>query len=53
MKVLACEPTWSPGADGRPHTTITRAGHFLHEDKGPELARIVVDSIASTNAVRS
>jgi len=32
-----------PGAQGQPHTTITGAGHFLQEDKGPEFARIVVD----------
>lgn len=37
-----------PGAAGQPHTTITGAGHFLQEDKGPELARVVVDFIAST-----
>jgi haloalkane dehalogenase len=27
-----------PGAAGQPHTTIVGAGHFLQEDKGPELA---------------
>jgi haloalkane dehalogenase len=27
-----------PGAAGRPHTTVLAAGHFLQEDKGPELA---------------
>jgi haloalkane dehalogenase len=32
-----------PGAQGQPHTTITGAGHFLQEDRGPELARVVVD----------
>jgi haloalkane dehalogenase len=32
-----------PGARGQPHTTITGAGHFLQEDKGEELARVVVD----------
>ena len=35
-----------PGAAGQPHTTITDAGHFLQEDKGPELAAIVVDFIS-------
>ncbi len=35
-----------PGAAGQPHTTITGAGHFLQEDKGPELAVVVVDFIA-------
>ena len=34
-----------PGAAGQPHTTITGAGHFLQEDKGEELARVVVDFI--------
>lgn len=34
-----------PGAQGQPHTTITGAGHFLQEDKGEELARVVVDFI--------
>ena len=31
-----------PGAAGQPHTTIVGAGHFLQEDKGEELARVVV-----------
>ena len=35
-----------PGAAGQPHTTIVGAGHFLQEDKGPELAAVVVDFIA-------
>jgi haloalkane dehalogenase len=30
-----------PGAAGQPHTTIGGAGHFLQEDRGEELARIV------------
>jgi haloalkane dehalogenase len=30
------------GAKGQPHTTIRGAGHFLQEDKGEELARVVV-----------
>ena len=37
-----------PGAAGQPHTTIEGGGHFLQEDKGPELARVVVDFIAAT-----
>ena len=32
-----------PGAAGRPHTTIEGGGHFLQEDRGPELAAVVVD----------
>lgn len=31
-----------PGAQGQPHTTINGAGHFLQEDKGEELAEVVV-----------
>jgi len=34
-----------PGTAGQPHTTIEGAGHFLQEDKGEELARIVADFI--------
>ena len=37
-----------PGARGLPHTTITGAGHFLQEDRGEELAGVVVDFVAST-----
>ena len=31
------------GAAGQPHTTIAGGGHFLQEDRGPELARLVAD----------
>lgn len=37
-----------PGAADQPHTTIVGAGHFLQEDRGPELARVLVDFIART-----
>jgi haloalkane dehalogenase len=37
-----------PGAQGQPHIIITGAGHFLQEDKGEELAHIVVDFISKT-----
>jgi haloalkane dehalogenase len=37
-----------PGACGRTHTTIIGGGHFLQEDRGEELARVVVDFVAST-----
>jgi haloalkane dehalogenase len=37
-----------PGAAGQPHTTIEGAGHFLQEDRGPELARVIVDFIEAT-----
>jgi haloalkane dehalogenase len=37
-----------PGAKGRPHTTIEAAGHFLQEDLGEQIARVVVDFITAT-----
>lgn len=37
-----------PGARHQPHVTIEGAGHFLQEDKGPELARLLVDWMAAT-----
>ena len=37
-----------PGAAGREHPTITGAGHFLQEDAGPELARMIADFVRST-----
>lgn len=37
-----------PGAKGQPHTTIVGAGHFLQEDKGPELAQVVVNFMKQT-----
>lgn len=36
-----------PGAEGQPHTTIEGAGHFIQEDRGEELARIVIDWLKS------
>ena len=35
-----------PGTAGQPHTTIVNAGHFLQEDAGEELARVVNEFIA-------
>jgi haloalkane dehalogenase len=37
-----------PGAQGQPHVTIEGAGHFLQEDRGPELAQVLIDFIASS-----
>jgi haloalkane dehalogenase len=37
-----------PGTNGQPHTTIVGGGHFLQEDKGEELAAVVVDFLKST-----
>ncbi|MEL7207015.1 MAG: haloalkane dehalogenase [Actinomycetota bacterium] len=36
-----------PGAQGQAHTTIEGAGHFLQEDRGPELAQVLIDFIGS------
>ncbi len=37
-----------PGTNGQPHTTIEGGGHFLQEDRGPELAKVVVDFVRAT-----
>jgi haloalkane dehalogenase len=37
-----------PGTRGRPHTTIVGGGHFLQEDKGEELAAVVVRFVAAS-----
>jgi haloalkane dehalogenase len=37
-----------PGCQGQPHTTLRDAGHFLQEDRGEELGRVVVDFMART-----
>jgi haloalkane dehalogenase len=37
-----------PGTAGQPHTTIEGAGHFLQEDAGEALARVIVDFVART-----
>ncbi|MHA1460711.1 MAG: haloalkane dehalogenase [Promethearchaeota archaeon] len=34
-----------PGAKGQKHTTIKNAGHFVQEDKGPELANLIIEFI--------
>ena len=34
-----------PGCKGQPHATIAGGGHFLQEDRGPELAAVVADFI--------
>ncbi len=39
-----------PGCAGQPHTTIEGGGHFLQEDKGAELARVIVDWLAGLPA---
>lgn len=37
-----------PGARGRDHVTIEGGGHFLQEDRGPELAAVIADFIDAT-----
>lgn len=32
-----------PGAQDQPHTTISGGGHFVQENRAPELARIIAD----------
>ena len=34
-----------PGTKGQAHTTIKNGGHFIQEDKGEELGKIIVDFI--------
>jgi haloalkane dehalogenase len=34
-----------PGASGQAHTTIAGGGHFLQEDRGEELAAVVVEFV--------
>ena len=36
-----------PGARGQPHITIENGGHFLQEDQGERLAKVVIDFIKS------
>lgn len=37
-----------PGAQGLTHPVLAGGGHFLQEDVGPELARVVADLVAAT-----
>ena len=39
-----------PGARDRSHVTIEGGGHFLQEDKGPELAAVVAEFVAATGS---
>jgi haloalkane dehalogenase len=38
-----------PGTAGQPHTTIEGGGHFLQEDRGPELAEVIARFIDATS----
>jgi haloalkane dehalogenase len=35
-----------PGTKGQPHTTIEGGGHFLQEDQGPAIARMLIEWMA-------
>lgn len=37
-----------PGAAGQPHTTIRGAGHFIQEDRGEELAEVIIRLLADS-----
>ena len=44
------EKAWQrhvPGAQGQPHVTIENAGHFLQEDKGEEIARVLIEFVGA------
>ena len=38
-----------PGAQGQKHVKIKNAGHFVQEDKGPELAEVIIDFIKNNS----
>jgi haloalkane dehalogenase len=38
-----------PGAAGQPHIEIANAGHFLQEEQGPALAKVLVDLMGRTD----
>ena len=38
-----------PGAQHQQHVTIAGGGHFLQEDKGPELAEVIARFVAATH----
>jgi haloalkane dehalogenase len=40
-----------PGTIGQPHTVIEGGGHFLQEDRGPELGRVIVDWLRRLEAL--
>ena len=37
-----------PGANGRPHIRLPKAGHFLQEDQGERIAELIVDFMRKT-----
>ena len=45
-KVLRAE---IPGCQGQPHAVISGGGHFLQEDRGEQLAQVIVDFVNATS----
>ena len=41
-----------PGARDQPHVTIRGGGHFVQEDRGEELARVVAEFVLGTGTAR-
>jgi haloalkane dehalogenase len=41
-----------PGAAGRPHRRIERAGHFVQEEQGEALAAVLLEFLADNEALR-
>jgi len=41
------------GAKGQPHTRIANAGHFLQEEQGPALAKVLLDFLSSSGSARA
>jgi haloalkane dehalogenase len=39
-----------PGCEGQPHATIEGGGHFLQEDRGEELGRVVADFVRTSSS---
>ena len=37
-----------PGARGRKHAKISNAGHFVQEEQGRELARVLIDFLKAS-----
>jgi haloalkane dehalogenase len=39
-----------PGAKGQPHTRLIEADHFLQDDQGEEIARLMIEFIAASSS---
>ena len=40
-----------PGAAGQPHTRLREASHFLQDDQGAQIARLMIDFAEATAAL--